>query len=251
MKKIQYVFKILPVLLVLSFVLWSPLTISAQTPRLVDGADLLSEREEADLLSALDRISEAYGMDITVVTSLTMEGVDAEAYAAHVFEANGYGDGVKPSGVILFVSMAERDYAVVALGDAYDVFSESDMDSLVDAFLEDLSDGYYYRSFSAYANRCEYIMKYDKRLTPIWIVISLIVGGLVTFFVLKSMISKHKSVKMQRTADSYMRRDTFRLDRSRDVFLYSHVTRRARPKSSSSGGGRSSGGGSRGRSGKF
>ncbi len=251
MKKMKFILKALPVLFCLALILLTPLTVSAQTPRLVDGADLLNDGEESALLAQLDSLSETYGMDITVVTSLTMEGTNAEAYAERVFYANGYGSGVKGSGVILFISMADRDYAVVALGDAYDVFNEMDMDSLVDAFLEDLSDGYYYSAFSAYADQCEYIMKYDKRLPPIWIVISLIVGGVVTFFVLKGMISKHKSVKMQRTADSYMRRDTFRLDRSRDVFLYSHVTRRARPKSSSSGGGGGSGGGSRGRSGKF
>ncbi len=251
MKNMKILCKVLPILLCLILTLVLTLTASAAAPRLIDGADLLTDGEESALLSKLDRISEAYGMDIVLITSQTMQGWDAAAYARQLFEENGYGDGVKASGVILFVSMADRDYAVVALGDAYDVFNETDMDALEDSFWEDLSDGYYSRAFHAYADQCEHTMKYDKRLTPIWIVISLIVGAVIAGIVVWNMTKKHKSVELQHAANTYMLRDTFRVDRSRDVFLYSHVTRRARPQNSSSGSRSSGGGGSRSRSGKF
>ena len=53
-----------------------------------------------------------------------------------------------------------------------------------------------------------------------------------------------KSVRQKNDAADYVRPGSMQLTHSRDLFLYSHVSRTAKPKNTSSGGG--GGGGSRG-----
>ncbi len=63
---------------------------------------------------------------------------------------------------------------------------------------------------------------------------ALIIGAITGGSILWLMVSKHKSVKMQSGADNYMLRHTFRLEHSRDIYLYSHVTRVAKPQNNNS-----------------
>ena len=72
------------------------------------------------------------------------------------------------------------------------------------------------------------------------------VVGLIVALVLKGQL---KSVRKQNQANTYVKPGSMRLTISRDIFLYSHVSRTRKANNSSSGGGRSSGGrsgGSRG-----
>ncbi len=254
MKKVKVFAGIIIAAICLSLTLALTLTVFASSLRVVDDADILSETEESELRQKLDSLSEALGTDIVVVTVSSIGDKDVKLYADDYYDDNGYGLGESYSGILLLVSLESREYAISTYGDAMDIFGESDLDSLEYAFVGLLSDGEYYEAFDTFANECEHIIKYDKRLSPIWIFISLLVGGAVGGIVVWNMVSKHKNVKMQRSAESYMLRHTFRLDRSRDVFLYSHVTRRLKPQNNSSSGGssRSSSGRSHGgRSGSF
>ncbi len=242
--------------IILALCLCLPLSLSASAepsrPRVVDGAALLTNSESIELTEKLDRISLEYHLDVAVVTTYSLNGKSAVTYAMDFYEEAGYGQGDGFSGIMLLVAMEFSDYYILTSGDAMDIFSEGDLDSLEDAFLDSLSAGEYLEAFDAFAGECEYIIKYDGRLTPIWILISLIVGAVVAGLIIWNMLSKHKNVKAQKTANSYMRNDTFRLDRSRDIYLYSHVTRVLKPQNNSSSGSRSSSGRSYGgRGGKF
>ncbi len=261
MKFIKSNLKYLAAAIMLALMLVMPLAVSAKGDRVVDNLDILSESEESALEAKLDRLSDEYGHDIAVVTTDTLDGKNVKLYADDYYDFNGYGKGDDDSGILLLIyinpsNSLDRQYAISTCGRAVNVFTENDLTSLEDAFLDDLSSGNYSDAFNAYADKCAYIIKYDNRLPPVWILIALAVGAAVGGITIYSMCSKYKSVRAQKGANSYMRRDTFHLDRSRDVYLYSHVTRRVRPQnnSSSSGGGRSIGSSGRshgGRSGRF
>ncbi len=240
--------KITAVVFCIAFLLALPLGATGVQPaRLRDDADLLNADEERMLLSKLDSLSEQYEQDIVVITCEHYSGANVQTAADKFFKS--YGE----TGILLLVSMKTREYAISANGEAAKIFTENDMTTLENAFVGYLSDGYYYNAFNAFADKCAHIIKYDNRLSPIWIFFAVLVGIAVASLVVWKMCSKHKSVKMQSAANAYMRRDTFRLDHSRDVYLYSHVTRVRRPKNTSSGGSRSGSGssGTRGRSGRF
>ena len=85
---------------------------------------------------------------------------------------------------------------------------------------------------------------------------SLIIGLIIAAMTVLVMRSKMNTAKMQKSAANYLKDGSFRLRQRSDMFLYSRVTRTARPKNTSSGGGssvhRSSGGISHGgRGGRF
>ena len=83
---------------------------AASMPRLVDGADLLTDSEEITLLSMLGEISERQMLDVVIVTTNTLEGKSPMAYADDFYDYNGYGFGASYDGVLLLVSMEDRDW---------------------------------------------------------------------------------------------------------------------------------------------
>ena len=94
-------------------------------PRLTDDADLLTSSEEKQLLAKLDEISERQEMDVVVVTTDSLEGKTAEAYADDFFDYNGFGYGPMGSGVLLLVSMEDRDWAISTSGDGIEAFTDA------------------------------------------------------------------------------------------------------------------------------
>ncbi len=222
--------------------------------QVVDNAELLTAGEEVSLSDLLAQVRSAYNIDIAVITVTSTGGKNIQTFADTYYDTHGYGIGESRSGILLMVAMSTREYAMTTYGDAKDIFGENDFDALEDAFVSYLSDGEYYKAFAAFAEASAHAVKYDDRLTPTWIIVSLLVGIAVATIVIVCMVSKHKNVKFRRDANSYMQNDTFHLDRSRDIFLYSHVSRVAKPKNTGTGGSRGGSRGGRshgGRSGRF
>ncbi len=254
MKNLKKLSLILVLLLSLSalFMIWA--SAESDAPKLIDRAELLSEAEGEGLEKKLDALSVKYGHDIIVITEDYPYTADTALYARDLYEEMGYGQGEDLSGILLYIYFDTfgGGYELVTSGSARDIFDD-ELDALSEVFVDMLSDGDYYKAFEAFADECEYLIKYEDILPPIWIFISLIVGAVIGGIVIWSMTSKHKGVKMQKSANNYLMRSTFRLDRSRDVYLYSLVTRTVKPQNnSSSGGGRSSSGRSYGgKSGRF
>ncbi len=250
--------KILTSLLILSLLfLLTFVCAFAETGKdyVVDNADLLTDWEEEALSEKLEALSLSLSQDIVVVTEDDLGGKSPIAYADDFFDYNGYGIGDDYSGILMLVSIngIDRRFITSTCGKTIKIFNSRDITSLEDAFVDAFYENdNYYEAFNAAADKCEYIIINDGRLSPGWIFVSLLVGAAVAGFVLWRMISVHKNVKPQKAADTYMLRNTFRLYRSRDVYLYSHVSRIPKPSGNSSSGGsrrgssgRSHGGGSR------
>ncbi len=239
------------------------ITASAKSPRLSDGADLLKPYEEQELLSLVNRISEEYKYDVVVITVKSLGNKDAGEYAADAYLEGGYGYGESNSGVLLLVSMEYRDW--------YLHFEGADLlptaDYMADYFLDYLSEGYYFEAFRTFAEEAEgYVassgwdveresefpgtINYEEPFGFFGKLIFWgIIGFIVAFIATAVMKGKLKSVAKQTYARQYLRQNSFNLKTNRDSFLYSNVTRVARPKNtSSSSGSRGSSGGSSGRS---
>ena len=85
----------------------------------------------------------------------------------------------------------------------------------------------------------------------IYIVITIIVALIVGAIYISKLKKQLKSVELQRGAANYVKDGSMNVTIQKDIYLYSTVTRTARPKNTSSGGGggfstgggRSSGGG--------
>ena len=221
--------------------------------RVVDMADLLDNSEEAALLSMLDEISIRQELDVVVVTVNTLDGKTPMDYADDFYDYNGYGFGENRDGVLLLVCMEDRDWWISTSGYGITVFTDAGIEYISEKFLPDLSDGNYADAFTTYAEHCdEFITQartgepYDTNNLPkepfnvfTSLLISLAVGILVSLIVTGKMKGKLKTVRMQPAAEEYVRKGSMLVTESSDLFLYSHVDRRAKSKDNDSGGGSS------------
>lgn len=230
------------------------ITASAESEyKVYDNADLLSLDEETALEDKLMDIAVTYGQDVIVYTADSMDGMDAEEYTEHLrYELDA---GIDGSGIIYMISMEYRDYDIYSFGRMYD---EIMIQYLIDDMAEDLqpylSDGSYYDAFDRYADKVIAEIKNvevngpntaPSYAIPIAIVCGLIIG-IITVLVMKSNM---KTTRAESMANNYVRQGSFKLTNSRDIFLYSKVTRTKRSSDSGSSGGGGGGGGHS--SGKF
>ena len=126
-----------------------------QKSLLVDDADLLSPDEEAALLPLLEEKSAAVGADIAVVTVNDTDGQDVENFAYDYYDYNGYGQGEDNDGVLLLISMEERDYWIVTTGYCIEAITDYGLEKIQNDFLPSLSYGNYIDAFRTFAADCE------------------------------------------------------------------------------------------------
>lgn len=224
------------------------------TLRLVDNADLLNDDEETTLLAKLDEISERQQADIVVVTVDTLDGKTPMDYADDFYDYNGYGFGDTNDGVLLLVSMEDRDWWMSTSGYGITAITDAGIEYISDKFLSDLSDGNYAEAFSTYAQLCDEFFTQAKTGQPydvghmpkepfniVWnLFVALIVGFVIALIATNIMKGKLKTVRFQYAAGNYVKENSMNITDSRDMFLYTHVDRIAKPKETSSSSGGSS-----------
>ncbi len=262
--------KFIAVLFCLLITLSVCVTVSADTtpdesirPRLVDGADILTDDEEEKLISKLDSVSEELQFDIVVATTYGLGGRYIRDVADDYYDYNGYGYGASADGCILLVDMEGREWWISTCGYGITALTDADIQYIGDQFEDDLSDGDYYEGFVKYVNLVEDCVvqagtsdSYYSEDTPkagynwfFGIVFSLGAGFLIALISVLVMKGKLKSVRRQAAAHDYLVPGSMNVTLSRDMFLYRNVTRRAKPKENSgssthsSSSGRSHGGG--------
>lgn len=228
-----------------------PAFAAGDLPRLVDNADLLSAGEESALLERLNEISERQQADIVVVTVDTLDGKTPMDYADDFYDDNGYGYGADKDGVLLLVSMEDRDWWMTTTGYGITAITDAGIEYISDAFLSDLSDGEYAEAFTTYAGLCDDFFTQAKTGQPYDtghmpkqpfnmarnLLIALIVGFVIALIATGVMKGKLKTVRFQSAANNYVKANSMNVTESRDLFLYTHIDRRVRPKETSSSGG--------------
>lgn len=209
---------------------------AAEAPLVVDNANLLSQGEQQDLEQTAQKLSEEYNMDVVILTALSLEGKNAETYADDYYDDNGYGTGAQRSGILLLISMEDRDWAISTCGQALRIITDGDLELLEEAMLSDLSQGRYYAGFRNYLNTLDRILTvpnnassktggftFSKFLAIFLrsLLIGLVVAGIVLLILRRQM----NTAKPQKTAETYVVPGSFQLTQQRDIYLYSNTTR--------------------------
>lgn len=232
-----------------------------QLPRLVDQAGLLSSREGQKIEEKLDDISERQKLDVVIVTTNSLDGLSGREYADDFFDYNGYGMGVSHDGILLLISMEDRDAIISTTGYGITAFTDAGQDYIWDLILDDFGKGNFEKGFIKFADLSDDFISqarkdkpYDRRNLPkkpaslILIPISLGIGALIAFGITWLMRAQLKTVAPVDSASSYVRDNSMNLQASRELFLYSTIHRKARPKEDKSSSGSSSHRSSSGRS---
>ena len=85
---------------------------ASEYERVQDLADLLSDSEEAALLTKLDELCERQKMEIVVLTTDTLEGMTPRDYADDMYDYSGFGYGEDRDGALLLISMEDNDWYI-------------------------------------------------------------------------------------------------------------------------------------------
>ena len=223
--------------------------------RVVDMAELLSDSDKTALLSKLDEISERQKLDIVVLTVNTLDGKTPRDYADDFYDYNGYGFGENKDGILLLVSMEDRDWWISTTGYGITALTDAGIEHISKKFLSDLSDGDYAQAFTTYAELCDQFITQAKTGEPYdignmpkepfnvaWNILVAFVIGLVVAFVVTNIMKKQlKTVQLKSEANNYVKPNSMIVTENRDLFLYNQVSRRARPKETDNRSGSSGG----------
>ncbi|MCR4611299.1 MAG: TPM domain-containing protein [Lachnospiraceae bacterium] len=220
-----------------------------------DQAGLLTAEEAPKVLEALQVASSESHCNIVVLTTNTglAEG-SIESYARSYYKNNIENKSETNHTVTLTVDIQSRKVNVHGFNvdGSKQTINDNEATEIREDITDDLTAGLYEDAFTKFAKEASKIAgaidengNLMKSSFP-WLkrtLISLVIGfvlALIICFIIKSQLT---SVAMQSGAADYIRPNSLNITQSRDQFLYSTVTKTAKPKSSDSGGSSRGGGG--------
>ena len=234
------------------------------TEKIYDFADILTDEEEQQLKTLIDKFIEDNKMDMVIVTDSFAYSYDKknEEYADDFYDYNDFGMNFEyNSGVLLLRNANPSDpyYHMSTTGNAQLYLSDSRINSILDDIYSDIKSGNYYQGFS---NWIRYTDRYIKmgypstannyyldnsgnmhRVKPKYyppIGVAFIVGLIAAGTTIGIMVSKNKMVKKAHKAEEYLNKESINITKREDTFLRSHTS--SYTVSSSSGGGHHGGG---------
>lgn len=232
-----------------------------------DEADFLIDEEILLLESTAQDIALTYSCGVYIVTTWDYSGYGSTVRSAaeNYFTANGLGIGSDRNGVMLFLSMADRDYALIAHGDlANAAFTDYGKDILSGEFLDNFAYDDWIGGFQDYLYGCRDFLNAAISGEPVdveggsdsvgmTVLMLLVVPAAIAGVACGVMAASMKTARAKTQADDY--RKGVNITGQRDQFITRTVVRQKIESSSSSsssrGGTRVNSGGFSGKSGKF
>lgn len=251
---------------ILAMILLMALTVNVSASDgmfLFDEADLLTQAEEQELADAAAGISYNYGCGVYIVTvwDYNTYGSNVLTAAENFFLNNRLGLGEDASGVLLMLSMADRDYALIAHGSIGNgAFTDYGKNVLSETFLDDFGGNDWYSGFADYVSYSGTFLDSFRQGTPVDVnqdggsglglalIMILLVPAAIAGIACGIMASSMKTARKKTHADDY--RQGLQLTGRHDRFLTRTVVRQ-KIESSSSGGTTVNSRGFSGKSGKF
>ena len=241
--------KILFILTMLAAFLMSSVAIAASS--LVDNADLLSPRQEREVLQVLEQVEKAHNVRVAVVTMPSIGNNSMAAYANKLVD-DVYNDGVKGNMVLLQVT-DQRKWYISTDSKLKDITGTNDaVNYMSKAFVTYLSNGDYPNAYKVYATKANDLLDYyAKNGKPVKkekpfpnepaLVFALFGAFIFTKSIRKSLLDSMSNVNAAVAADAYLDERSFELKDSSDTYMYSNVVAVPRPRGNGHHGGGSGG----------
>ena len=223
-----------------------------------DGAGILSADEVERLQRVSAQVTEQYGCGVYIVTVADYQsfGRNVEAAAEAIYLDRGLGYGSDKSGILLLLSMNDRDYDLAVHGQtAITAFTDYGQGQLADSFLPYFRQNDWAGGFEKYVNNAAYLLQraaagdpvdiivYDTESEPMSpvmkLLLSLLPSGLISGGVCLGMRGKMKTAKIKTTAEDYVVPGSLHLSVNTDQYLRTTrtVVKDPPPESRSGGGG--------------
>ncbi len=153
-----------------------PVPIVDGNPTVYDSENLLTAAEANALSARLKEIGDLYRCDVIVATVASLGNKTAEEFADDFFDYNGYGYGAVPDltgktvdgdGILLLLSMEDRDFAVSTSGYGVTAFTDYGIQKYLEAqFLPYFKQNDYNGGFNAFADGCAFLLKTAREGEP-------------------------------------------------------------------------------------
>ena len=214
----------------------------------IDEAFLLSPEEEEKIEEEIITLREKYKFDLVILTVNSLKGKSSMEYADDYYDYNGYGYGKNYDGALLLISIGTLDGTgrqgwISTSGKGIDIIDDENISSMGENLSELLSDNKFFDAGISFVSMCENELMGSK-LTK-WIISAIIGLALSIIIVFTMRLGMNTAVKM-RAASDYIKKDSLNITESKDLYMFSTVSRVKKAEKSSThtgSSGRSHGGG--------
>ena len=214
-----------------------------------DEANLLSEDEEASLMTQLEKYSSKYSADIAIVTTNDAGGMSSQAYADAYAEKIGQSmSGDEYPGILFLIDMDNRQIYMATQGRAMNYYDDYRISKVLDNCYNHITDGDYKGTCEAFLKGVRDYMgrstsksaRMDAFGVLIRLLIAMAIGAVATF----AMVFR-RGGHVTTNSRTYFDASASHLDAKEDRFMNRTVTRRQieKPKGGGGGHGGSGGGG--------
>ena len=208
----------------------------------IDDAGLIKASDEKELDKKIKNIQKDK-FDVVILTVKSLDGKSAQDYADDYYDNNDYGLDNEKSGVLFLVSKGDRKYHISTKGAGIKAFTDYGIGRIKE-IKPYLSDGDYFNACDEFLNITKDFVKAYKDGTPydtdnpyneeidyvILEVIALVIAFVVALISVGIMRLRMNTAKPKGTAMEYIKKGSFKLTSEKDIFMYSTVTKTAKPK---------------------
>ena len=209
----------------------------------IDDAGLIKASDEKELDKKIKNIQKDK-FDVVILTVKSLDGKSAQDYADDYYDNNDYGLDNEKSGVLFLVSKGDRKYHISTKGAGIKAFTDYGIGRIKEEIKPYLSDGDYFNACDEFLNITKDFVKAYKDGTPydtdnpyneeidyvILEVIALVIAVVVALISVGIMRLRMNTAKPKGTAMEYIKKGSFKLTSEKDIFMYSTVTKTAKPK---------------------
>ena len=206
------------------------LSASAATTAIQDYANLMSSTQREALTQKANTLGQDYGLDVVILTVPNLMGKSAQDFADDFYDNNRYG----ADGVLFLVDMGSRQWHISTSGTAIEALEDWELEDLGNEVIPYLSDGEFYEGFSWYLDILPIYLEDDVG-TGFILLTALFAGAVIAGIIVLIMRASMNTRRPQHSAENYMTEGSYHLNVQQDLFLYSNVTKRPRPRNNSSG----------------
>ena len=224
----------------------------------LDMAGLLDYDQWKTLEKRAAEIAAQYGCGVYTVTveDYAAYGSSIESVIEDSYHQLELGEGSGRDGILLMLSMADRDFATFVYGNQAEyAFNDYGLNQLKDCFLDNFADNDWYGGFADYLEECGTYLALAESGKPVqaspWggVAIAVAVSMLIALVICLILKGKMKTVSKKAEANAYVTTAGLKLTGRQDLYTYTTESRREiKSKDSGSFSGSSGGHGS---SGKF
>ena len=233
------------ILVLLLMFMFLPAYAAFDNPSIVDGAGYLMQSELSELSEKLNSVRDKYDFEVAIYTECDMTSHSAEASADDIYDYQGYGAGEGDDGIMLYICSETNEYHFTTHGKGLEYFNSNGLAYLESKVVPYLSENDYYEAFEEYIETTDELLKMAKDGKPYnekqysmkylfgVIIVCLIAPLLIAFLMMRKKLKKMKTAVENDYAANYIKPGSMRIDTSRDLFLYSRITKTEKPKSNS------------------